>query len=98
MGFSEGAKLYYDTYKTLAVLTTGFIPVIVVLPKDLLLSEGSYQSLPWSAFFGLLVGLLAALISIELTTFGVFVLLTEEAEEIERRAEGTNNRSKWRPA
>jgi len=49
MGFSEGAKLYYDTYQTLAALTTGSIPVIVVLPKDLLLSEGSYQ-LPWSAF------------------------------------------------
>jgi hypothetical protein len=52
MGLSEGAKLYYDTYETLAALTTGSIPVIVVLPKDLLLSEGSYQSLPWSAFFG----------------------------------------------
>jgi len=96
MGLSEGAKLYYDTYETLAVLTTGSIPVIVVLPKDLLLSEGSYQ-LPWSAFFGLLVGILAALISLELATSGVFVLLTEDAEEIERCVEGTNNRSKCRP-
>jgi hypothetical protein len=71
--------------------------VIVVLPKGLLLSEGSYQSLPWSAFFGLLVWLLAALISMKLTTSEFFVLLTEEAEEMERCAEGTNNRSKWRP-
>jgi hypothetical protein len=70
--------------------------VIVVLPKDLLLSEGSYQ-LPWSAFFGLLVGILAALISLELATSGVFVLLTKDAEEIERCVEGTNNRSKCRP-
>lgn len=33
MGYSEGAKLYYDMYKTLATLTTGSILVIVALSR-----------------------------------------------------------------
>jgi hypothetical protein len=40
--------------------------------------------------------MLAALISMELITSGVFVTLTKEAEDIERFSESTNNRLKWR--
>ena len=58
-------------------------------------SEGAYPPLLWLAFFSLLVAMLAAMI-LELITSSDFVTLTRGAEEIERFAESTNNRLKWR--
>jgi hypothetical protein len=96
VGYSEGAKLYYDIYKTLATLTTGSILVIVALSRGLLPDNAAYAPLLWLAYLGLLVSMLAALISMELITSGVFVTLTKEAEDIESFSESTNNRLRWR--
>lgn len=95
-GFSEGAKLYYDIYKTLATLTTGSILVIVALSRGLLTSNAAFTPLLWLAFLGLLVSMGAALISMELITSRVFVTLTREADEIEEFAESTNKRLRRR--
>ncbi len=95
-GYSEGTKLYYDIYKTLATLTTGSILVIVALSRDLLTSNAAFTPLLWLAFLGLLVSMGAALISMELITSGVFVTLTREADEIERFADSTNDKLRRR--
>ena len=95
-GFSEGAKLYYDIYKTLATLTTGSILVIVALSRGILASNAAYTPLLWFAFLGLIVSMGAALISMELITSGVFVTLTREANEIERFAVSTDKRLRRR--
>lgn len=73
MGYSEGARLYYNIYKTLATLTTGFILVMVALSGGLLTSNAAFTPLLWLAFLGLLVSMGAALISMELITSGVFI-------------------------
>jgi hypothetical protein len=96
MGYSEGTKLYYDIYKTLATLTTGSILVIVALSRGLLKSNAAFTPLLWLAFLGLLVSMGAALISMELITSGVFITLTQEADEIERFAESTDRRLRRR--
>lgn len=96
MGYSEGAKLYYDMYKTLATLTTGSILVIVALSRGLLPFNQDYSFLLWFAYLGLLLSMLASLISMELITSGVFVTLTKEAEDIERFSDATDNRLKRR--
>lgn len=95
-GYSEGARLYYDIYKTLATLTTGSILVIVALSRGLLASNAAYTPLLWIAFLGLLVSMGTALISMELITSGVFVTLTREANEIETFAESTNKKLRRR--
>lgn len=95
-GYSEGTRLYYDIYKTLATLTTGSILVIVALSRGLLTSNAAFTPLLWLAFLGLLVSMGAALISMELITSGVFVTLTREANEIEKFAESTDKRLKRR--
>jgi len=95
-GYSEGARLYYDIYKTLATLTTGSILVMVALSRGLLTSNAAFTPLLWLAFLGLLVSMGAALISMELITSGVFISLTREANEIERFAEGTDKRLRRR--
>ncbi len=59
MGYSEGAKLYYDMYKTLATLTTGSILVIVALSRGLLQFNQDYSFLLWFAYLGLLLSMLA---------------------------------------
>ena len=96
MGFSQGAKLYYDMYQTLATLTTSSILVIVALSRGILLSNQDYSFLLWFAYLGLLLSMLASLISMELITSGVFVTLTKEAEDIERFSDATDNRLKRR--
>lgn len=95
-GYSEGARLYYDIYKTLATLTTGSILVIVALSRGLLASNAAYTPLLWIASLGLLVSMGTALISMELITSGVFVTLTREASEIETFAESTNKKLRRR--
>lgn len=95
-GYSEGTKLYYDIYKTLATLTTGSILVIVALSRGLLTSNAVFTPLLWLAFLGLLVSMGAALMSMELITSGVFITLTREANEIEGFAESTDKRLRRR--
>src|ERR671929_2346493 len=46
-GYSEGAKLYYDSFKTQATITTGCILVILALAGGVIPTNPGYVPLLW---------------------------------------------------
>lgn len=77
-GFSEGAKLHYDSFRTRAALTTGSIVVLLGLSKGVLPVDRAYSPLLWLCCALLLFSMVASLKTMDSITTSVFVALTNE--------------------
>ena len=75
-GYSEGAKLYYDSFKTRATITTGCILVILALSGGVLPTNKAYIPILWVSCTLLLFSIIASLKTMEGVTTNVFTLLT----------------------
>lgn len=77
-GFSEGAKLHYDSFRTRAALTTGSIIVLLGLSKGMLTIDQAYSPILWLCCALLLFSMVACLKTMDSITTIVFVALTNE--------------------
>jgi hypothetical protein len=77
-GYAEGAKLYFDMFKTQATLTTGSILVIAALSEGLLSANDTFRPLLWFSYASLLFSMLASLKTMDVVTANVFSTLTHE--------------------
>jgi hypothetical protein len=77
-GYAEGAKLFFDMFKTQATLTTGSILVIAALSEGLLAMNEAYRPLIWFSYVSLLFSMLASLRTMDIVTANVFTTLTSE--------------------
>jgi hypothetical protein len=77
-GYAEGAKLFFDSFRTQATLTTGSILVIAALSEGLLPTNVPYRPLLWFSYASLLFSMLAALKTMDVITVNVFMTLTTE--------------------
>lgn len=77
-GYAEGAKLFFDMFKTQATLTTGSILVIAALSEGLLKTNEVYKPLIWFSYVSLLFSMLASLRTMDVVTANVFTTLTSE--------------------
>jgi hypothetical protein len=77
-GYAEGTRLYYDSFKTQATLTTGSILVIAALSEGLLSTNTPYRPLLWFSYVSLLFSMLAALKTMDTITGNVFETLARE--------------------
>lgn len=77
-GYAEGAKLFFDMFKTQATLTTGSILVIAALSEGLLAMNEAYRPLIWLSYVSLLFSMLASLKTMDIVTANVFTTLTSE--------------------
>lgn len=77
-GYSEGSKLYYDSFRTRATLTTGSILVILALSNSVLSINPTYSWLIWIPFVLLGISMVSSLKAMDLVTASVFSTLTNE--------------------
>lgn len=77
-GYSEGSKLYYDSFRTRATLTTGSILVILALSNSVLSTNPAYSWLIWIPFVLLGISMVSSLKAMDLVTASVFSTLTNE--------------------
>jgi hypothetical protein len=84
-GYSEGTKLYYDSFKTRATLTTGSIVVIVALAGGVLPTEEAYAPILWLCCALLLFSMVASLRTMEGIITNVFTVLTNEVPPLKIR-------------
>ena len=77
-GYAEGTKLYYDSFKTRATLTTASIVVILGLSRDVLSADPVYGPVLWASVGLLFFSMVAALRTLDGITNNVFDVLTNE--------------------
>jgi hypothetical protein len=77
-GYAEGTKLYYDSFKTRATLTTASIVVILGLSRDVLSADPVYGPVLWASVGLLFFSMVAALRTLDGITNNVFDTLTNE--------------------
>jgi hypothetical protein len=109
-GYAEGTKLFYDSFKTRATLTTASIVVILGLSRSILSADAAYGPILWVSVGLLLFSMVAALRTLDGITINVFDTLTNEdaptsirdgterieAEHLREAKERSNRRLTWR--
>lgn len=92
-GYAEGSKLFFESFKTRATLTTGSIVVIAALSEAVLPVNEGYKFLIWLSYGSLLLSMLAALTTLDRLTVGVYMTLTNEDDPSQLRTEEGRERA-----